>query len=126
MRLALIALLLLLPGCGALGAPTDQAPGWVQVLDRLNGVIAKVDAQSGRTVVTQTAPDNPLGNTGPIGGVAVSALALAWFFIRRQAAAHENAVSLLGASVPAALHQASVDALAVSRPVSATSTVPTA
>jgi hypothetical protein len=109
-----------LVGCGARGAPSDQAPGWVQTLDKLNGVVAKIDAGTGKTVVTQTTPDNPLSSTGPIGGVAVSALALAWYFIRKQAAAHENMMAVQAQSVPAASHDQAVAALAASTPATVT------
>jgi hypothetical protein len=96
-----VLLLLFLTGCSALGAPTDQAPGWVQTLDKLNGVVAKMDATTGKTVVTQTTPDNPLSQTGPIGAVATFGLGLAWYMIRKLAAAHSDAIGALANSSPA-------------------------
>lgn len=125
MLLGLAFLVVMTAGCGGLGAPTDQSPAWVQMMDRISHVEAKqvtppATAENPNprpiTVVTQSPPSDPTGGSVPVAGVAISALSLAWYFIRKMAVSHENAITKLGNSVPVETHQAAVDALGTSTP----------
>ena len=89
-----------LVGCGALAAPTDQAPGWVQVLDRITNVEKKVDG----TVNKGPTPD-PTGGAVPVVSGILSVVGLAWYTLRK-----------LGGSVPVEVHQEAISGLATSTP----------
>jgi len=115
--LALGLLLLGLVGCGAMGLPTDQAPTWVQMMDRLTKVEAKQAAPGAPIVVTKgDAPSDPTGGAVPGAGMAIAALALLWYKMRSSAAASRTTAELLAGSVPRELHERAVNALAVSSP----------
>lgn len=116
----LVLSMLFVVGCGSMGMPTETAPPWVQLMDRLAHVEAKqvtpaptpeVPNPKPITVVTQTAPaSDPLGGSNPVLGSALGALALAWYLARRLSVAHENLASI---------HSDAVDALATSAPIPA-------
>jgi hypothetical protein len=80
-------------GCAATSAPTDQAPSWVQAVDR----ILQVEKSQDGTVKSTGNPD-PTSGTIPIVGLIATVAATAWAAIRAQsksvpAATHDNALN---------------------------------
>jgi hypothetical protein len=124
---SVLVLGVLLAGCAATSAPTDQAPPWVQLIDKV--LATKKDAAG--QVTSTGAPVDPLGGAIPMVTVGLGAAALLWRAIRG-----------ISDSVPAATHnqliQASADkdkahaetvqnmtdALQSSQPVSVAATMP--
>jgi len=116
---AVVLALAVLAGCGALGAPTAEAPAWVQVMDRLTHVEAKVVTPAPTpenpkpvpvTVVTQAPPTDPTNGAIPGAATALAVLAVLWYKLRSSAAASLNTANLLANTVPKDAHLAALEA----------------
>lgn len=104
-RVAFVGLLMVaILGCGALGASTDQAPGWVKTLDNALGVIKD---QQGTQKTENKAADaaSSIPVYGGAAGTILGILGYAWYTVRR-----------LAGSVPSEVHQAAIDHLGNSTP----------